>query len=710
MPKVAIEHLFTGETVPYTSYDPTKTMLGKLIVQNTGGSAEDKYAGPLPILMGRPMEQQIATAAAVGFPHVIDIGNGKQWCFLIGTSAANPLRVLLYELDKANRTFSYVGLITVAFSAGNATARGFRAVRYLHTTGTVAVSGTSVTGTSTQFQAERIGAGARIGFGSTDPNEITTWYTIVPGSAISSETALTLSESAGTISAGTAYVIEEIRLVISISNATATNGGLYLVKGLNRGLFTPASTAISLATTVDNIRAVYWLKDAATVTNTTAAGAALEGQASDTQHYAHVLNGNGTSSVIYKYNIMASLTSLSAGGSTAGLSLITGTATLTGNQSQANNGRIANVAHGPGAGVDCLYWVTTTRVYRAPLSGIAAGLTNWAVDAMVETPPGGASTYALTSVFSSIEYSSSIDRFIVMTTGAAGVRSYVTRYLTDGSQFDHIFLVDTKQFDQSSADSDGVVHPTINATLMSVWSEDGLCYLCRNGTAATLNQVYVVPLSAHWTYSTTGDNQRLITPALSMPGATKLYRLYVNNIEYLGSGTMGLPPEPYRVYYRTSGISDNTGGWTLLGEAKDLTGVTPAESIQFAFEFKVMGLTCVPGRIIGLTVLYEQGDEIPSHLEWNYTDSSLSDGTLGFKQVSSYGSVPELTISYYRSDNNNLLLTQTSTGTTNGVFEYWNGSAWVSGNGTDTVGLRRRFRPTSGLPTNVDIYAKLQLA
>ena len=710
MPKVAVEHLFTGDTVPYTSYDSTKTMLGKLIVQNTGATPEDKFAGPMPILMGRPMEQQVATAVPVAYPHVIDIGNNKQWCFVIGSSATNPLRVLMYELDKVDRTLSYIGFVTLAFPTGNVTARGFRVQRYLHTTGTVSVSGTAVTGSDTQFQSERIGAGARIGFGSTNPNNITTWYTIVPGTAISSNTALTLSENAGTIGADTPYVIEEIRIVTSNTNATATNGGLFLAKGLHPGLFTSAGTAISLATTVDNIRAVYWLKDAATVTNTAAAGCAIESPVSNTEQYVYVLNGAATASIVYKYNIRASLTSLSAGASTAALTLKTGTATLVGNQSQANNGRVANTSHGPGAGSDCLYWVTASRVYRAILSSITAGSTTWVADDMIEVPPGGSVTYALTNAFSSIEYAGSIDRFILMSTGAAGVRSYVTRYLTDSSQFDHIFLVDTKQLDQSTADAGGVIHPTINASVLSVWSEDGLCYICRNATASTLNQIYVLPLSAHWFYANTGDNQRLITPAISTPGATKLYRLYVNNIEHLGSGTMGLPPEPYRVYYRTSGITDNTGAWTLLGESKDLTGVAPAESIQFAFEFKVMGLTCVPGRILGLTVLYEQGDEIPSHLEWNYTDSSLSDGTLGFKQVSSYGSVPELTISYYRSDNNNLLLTQTSTGTTNGVFEYWNGSAWVAGNGTDAVGLRRRFRPTSGLPTNVDIYAKLQLA
>jgi hypothetical protein len=64
-------------------------------------------------------------------------------------------------------------------------------------------------------------------------------------------------------------------------------------------------------------------------------------------------------------------------------------------------------------------------------------------------------------------------------------------------------------------------------------------------------------------------------------------------------------------------------------------------------------------------------------------------------------------IDYYRSDTNADVLTQSSSSTTNGVFEYWNGSAWTAGLGTNTIGLRRRFRPTAGLPNGVAVYPKL---
>lgn len=88
---------------------------------------------------------------------------------------------------------------------------------------------------------------------------------------------------------------------------------------------------------------------------------------------------------------------------------------------------------------------------------------------MIEVPPGSTSTYPATGALNSVEIANDIDRLVVMSTGAAGVRSYVTEYNTISTPFNHIFLADDKQYDQSLADTDSVVHPTINASIMSVW-------------------------------------------------------------------------------------------------------------------------------------------------------------------------------------------------------------------------------------------------
>jgi hypothetical protein len=115
----AVEHLFTGATTPYTSYDSTKTVLGDLIKQYTGAGAEDKYAGP--IRTGR--DSGLTTTYALARPNE--------------TSTAVP------------GVFPHV--VRWAAKSG------------YYSTGTVAVSATAVTGTSTDFLASGTPVGARIG-------------------------------------------------------------------------------------------------------------------------------------------------------------------------------------------------------------------------------------------------------------------------------------------------------------------------------------------------------------------------------------------------------------------------------------------------------------------------------------------------------------------------------------------------------------------
>jgi hypothetical protein len=76
---------------------------------------------------------------------------------------------------------------------------------------------------------------------------------------------------------------------------------------------------------------------------------------------------------------------------------------------------------------------------------------------MVEVPTGGVATYGASSVLTSVEVADQIDRLIITTTGAATApasnRAHITQYNTVSNPFDHPFLVDSRQLDQSIADS-----------------------------------------------------------------------------------------------------------------------------------------------------------------------------------------------------------------------------------------------------------------
>lgn len=700
----AINFKFTGLTTPISSYDQNKTNLGTLIKQYTGALSTDKFAGPSKIGITRPMEQSVAIPGI--YPQAIRFSDTIDWVFLADNStAATTRRIILYEYNKSDSTFNWKGFLTLTYPAvTNHTIRGFRVSRELYTAGTISASGTSVTGTSTLWQSSRLSVGSRIGFGSTDPSLISTWYEI---SSIGSNTSITLATSAGTISSGTSYVIEDIIIVTSTTNATATNGGLFIAKGIRPELFTPAGTTIPAATTVDNIRAVYWLADAAVVTNTVAAGSALGNRNSWTDQSVYVLNVTGAA--VYVYNFRAALT-LTAGKDTTTNVIKTGNQAVTGTLSQTNNGRVSTLSHGPGSGIESLYYVTTTRVYRSSISAITNGSVSWQSDTMVEIPPGGTATYLATGALTSCEISSGIDRLVITTSGAAGVRSYITQYNTSSNPFDHIFLVDDKQQDQSTSDSGSVAHPAILASPFSVWSENGILYLARVGTTAAINQLYTLPIGAHQTYSIT-NQELLVTPKFDISDSSKLYNVYINRVSKLGTDTFSLPTEPFKVYYRTSGISDNSGSWTLLNDDGDLSGISGSE-IQFALSFKVIGTTCVPARIMGLSLVYED-NSTDGHYQPSVNKSSITTNTFAYRQSILWSSnIPNMRIRMYNAVTGSLILDDTILSSSYGVWEYSSndGSSWNTWDiAQDVVGNYIRYTATS-LPNSTKIKVLLTQA
>jgi len=699
------EHIFNGATT--TTYDPTKTFIGSgnFIKQYTGITSVDNYVAPFNINVSRPMEA--TTAIPCAYPWVYSWSNTIDWVFLADTTTnITTKRIVLVEYNKITNEFNWKGFITQTGPGGNETIRGFRAYVYKHTSGTVEVSGTSVTGTTTTWTNERIAVGARIGFGSTNPEQITNWYEI---STISSNTSITLSGPAGIISSGTPYVIEEIRIYLSLFNATATNGGLFIIKGLNYSIFTPAGTTISLATTVDNIRAVYWLKDAATVTMTAAWGLAYEQPNTGfTEHFCYVMNGTVSANGYncYKYNLRAALT-VASGISTDAYLYKTGNinSALTGTVIVTNNGRVMFLNHGSGNGVSCLYFVTTTRIYRCPLGDIIDGSTSYIADAMVDVPPGGTSTY-VAATFTGVEHMSTIDK--IVTTGAATGRAQIGDYNTNSDPFDTIFLADDKQYDSSLVDSGAPVHPTFNATAMSVYSEGGRLYLCRNGTTSALNQLYCLPAAAHrqWADET---GEYVITPKLSTAGAIKYYRVYVNSLRQIGNSTFGVPAEDYDLLYRTTGIDDNSGNWIQFpDDTKNLIGVSGSDEIQFKIRFKVLGTWCIPARLYCIAIVYEDS-QTDSHYTPSVNKSNVTNRIIAYRQSIVWGgNIPDLHIRLYNAATGALVLDDLVSTSLSGVWQYsTDGNNWnVWSSSADAVGNYIRYTATT-LPAGIIIRALL---
>jgi hypothetical protein len=703
--KIAVEQLCN---TPLTgSYTSNKWYGGSLIQQRTGSNSFDNFIGPLSVGLARPMEE--STPIAMFYPHVQTFSSTIDWVFLTENTAVAVAtrRIFLYEYNKITSEYNWKGFITITLPTATAhTTRAFRMLRYLHTTGTVGVSGTAVTGTSTQFSTERIGVGSRIGFGSTDPTQITTWYEIT---AIGSDTGITINTSAGTISTGTAYVIDELRPLLVTTNATTANGGVFIGKGIDYNDFTLGGTTIAAsAAGVDNLKLIYKLSDASTTTLIASCGLGLDEEVSKTSHNIYLLEGT-TNVRIVRMNLRSADTITAGQMVLSGANItLTGTQGVTGTISQTNNGRIATTNHGVGLGIKSLYFVTASRIYRAAISGVTTGNTNWQSDVRIEIPPGSVNTTTLAgAAMSSIEYIGTIDRFII--TNTTSVKHYITRYpTTSGDSFD--FNIGTNINLNNQSTSDNTVRLPVNniAIAFAVWSENGITHIVRTSSTATSNQMYAVPLAADANFANT-TGQVLISPEILTPNNNKFVRVYVNNVKNEGSGFSEVATEQFVLYYRTTGISDNSGGWTLVNDSGDLN-ITGTTSIQFKIEFiMITGITHIPAKILGLCVVYDDLST-DSHYEPCADLSSTTSKRFAWKFSTAFGTtVPPLQVRLYNAITNGLLDDDNSV-TQAGTWEKSidSGANWIAYNTTDKANDTTfiRYTPAS-LADNIQVRALL---
>lgn len=697
------------------SYDSTKLGLGKLMVQRTGDGNEDKFAGPLPIsALWRHGE---LTAKSLSYPWAMQWSDSPtskiDWVFLADTdSAAATRRIYCATFNRLTGEWQPRGFVTLTYPTTTAhTIRGFRMVYEKYTTGTVAVSGTAVTGLGTTWSASGLAVGSRIGFGSTDPSAISTWYEI---SAIGSDTSITLTGSAGTISSGTPYVIEDLRCVTATTNATAANGGLYLTKGLSFDIFTVGGTTVPAATTADNIRAVYWLKSAATEVNTTANGAPIEDKVDWQTQYVWV--GNGTTTQQYfKHNIRAALT-LTSGAATNQFVLNTAvSATLTGTATQGNNGRVAITASGPGAGQACIYFTTTTRVYRTkPLSTVAASDSTFLTsgDVMVPVNPGGNAAVFSTAPanFGAFDYAASLDLFAFPNAATAtNARVFLSKYKTDNSPFDRMALTGA----HGTFIATGVAWTAVGAFephgSNEVWVEGGLMYV--NGASTTTGYCCAVPIAADWEYAS-AQNGRVILPVMSLADCDKVIRADVSEAQAIGNMTghnIGPATNPCRLLYRTTGIADNSGSWTLIDQSGDLN-IAGVSQIQFAVEYRTIGISANASRTFAVTVTYDDTNT-NSRYQFSANKSDATNKRFAWRHATAFGSsVPALRVRLFDAVTGSSLVDD-NTSSPSGTFERstdgTNWSAWTNADkGNETTYVR--YTPAS-IADNVQVRAVLTL-
>jgi len=313
---------------------------------------------------------------------------------------------------------------------------------------------------------------------------------------------------------------------------------------------------------------------------------------------------------------------------------------------------------------------------------------------------------------STIEYMDSIDAFVVGTTHASSNFSYITKYVASGTQFEYMFGRDFKYLEQSLKDNG---HPSIfsNQITAMAFSDAGAnrLFAVKQWTTAATNHIYVLPFGADWNYAwaTTG---RLITPAISIANATKFYEAFVNNIRYIGDMRLGKPTEPFRVLIRTTNITtDATTGWSIIDETNDISGFS-GSLVQFAIEFRTIGESCLPSRFLAVNISYEDDQMLTNYALSEEKSSSASKVIAFYFKTAFWGTVPNLRVNLYNVNTGGVILTDTTTSPTQGVWEKTtDGTTWTAYNTTDRVNDTTyiRYTPTS-IADNIRVEPRIVLA
>jgi hypothetical protein len=722
MTKAVVEHLFKGPTQTYADvYDSKFTILGQYMQQKNGA------VHPLHPTALRFLEAGIVDPNFDGWhPWAIDVGNDTHWVFFTENKTTdNTNKVLLTIHNTATNEWQVQGWLNCTWpsAASTQTCRGFAVYRYLHTSGRIMyndAASTTVYGNTTTWSDSRIAAGARIGFGSKDPAQIKHWYEI---SAITDNTTLTLTAATlNGIPPHSEYVIEELR-IYNTRGSGATVAGLFVAKGINFFDFkSDGSVTIASATTTDNLKRCYWLADASTVQNTFGAGLCLSDTWTDTEQYCYIPDAATNSMRIYKHNVRAAISALSSGkqGSPFASYICRTNTTAAGSNlvTDRNVWTIATTNHGPAAGEEAIYGAHASGSYASciPTKNIVDGATNVITGFFRENLPTGTGGLSTGSAVYGLDYDATLDRF-VLSASSSGIYSF--KFVTDGRPYEKRMLVDHKHVDKRAT---GVYAPPTPSTRISgeqvtLHTLNGMLYTNKYFTSATtatvLNSIaHVVPIGIDWDSPISSKYQnKLVSPEILTPRCRKFNFVSILHSTKAGSNALGFPTAPYKVYYRTAGISDDTGGWNLLSADGNLNGVGAASSIQFMFMFKTIDVFAIPAKIYGVQCSYEEeGTDI--HFQPSVNFSNKNTKTFAWKFATAFdGSVtPTLTVKIYESVTGVLLLKDTTTASLFGTFQKSinGGQSWISYNVNNKTNEKTYIRyVTTALADNLKVKVVL---
>lgn len=707
------------------NYSSASICTGSLIRRYTDSNGQI-YLSPIRPTINR-LYDNLGYVLETRYMSAISWNNDVDYIFMIQPGASSALsRIILTKYSKAQNTFSPLGSIQINPQVGATANRTFNAIKgylYRYSSGSVQVNANTVTGSSTFWATNRIFQGSRVGFGTNDPTQVSTWYEIID---LPSETNFTISGTAS-FSASTPYVIEELKLFVPYSHTTATFNGLYTVHGIHEDVFSLAGTTINPTTSSLQDRYRGFIRSTDRLSASVIVGGyevELEPPVSPTEQYAYLMSSNATTFQFFKHNILRPISASAFSGSflfSASVedNFVAKTETFTAATNTTFNLINKKIDSGSGSGSFALYTIGTGngttvpgRVYRILTSNIISGSTAFVEDNMVEVPPGSSETMNLTG-FTYADYCETSSRFYIQgTTTQPYNKMLITPYNTSLDKFERHALNGVGALSKLTSDPNMPNIFYINNTRPNFTIRNGMMYVTAGSGSNGTYILYNFPVGADYK-NTPNSKQWVVFPSIDTTGAQYYYNVSVLAPRYIGGNdSLGFPPERLKIYYRTTGIGNDTGAWSEVRESGDLSYITVANAIQFAVAFDVFGNVGLPNWLYGLNFTYEDGSQ-DSHYQPSVGFSNIASSSFAWRQSQAWGSnIPNLRLRLYNDSTNFLLLEDTTSTQTQGTFQYSqdSGSTWNAWDASkDQIGNYIRYNANS-LPANTVIRALLTIA
>jgi hypothetical protein len=702
-----ISNLTIGST---NSYNTASLLLGNLIRKTD--EVPQSYIRPMKITPNRVFDYY-----GVDFRYLktITYSDDVDYVFSIYNAVATQttLTVKLAKFDKKTESWTNCGRIFIPVVTGSVATRNATSVDaklYRYSAGTVEVNGSGVTGSGTNWADNRIFQGSRIGFGTADATQITTWYEIAD---VPTNSNLTLSANAIPYTASTPYVIEELKLATTFTYGTNLGlSGTALIQGVHENVFsftgttiTPAGGTLGTAPYDDRTRSYVRLVETQTTNNFRSPGPVLFNQSinltSSIDDYLYVFNQpSGNIIQIGRFNLGVPLTNIQTGSSFDQYELMTG---LGGALATAPSriGFFAKASHGPGSGSNDIYLVSTGRLNRTELTEIYTGSGAVATDNWFEIAPGGPSNL---STFGSANmcYIPKLDRFFLTSANS----SAIFKYNIYGEEMERRVLLN------STVTNTIVSRPypqfvyTNHATTPIVSCDNDMLYVAI-GASATTNIWMNIPIGADYEYAPQ-TKQWAVFPKLMTPGNKLFKQALVKFSNTITTSKLGFPPERVYVFCRTTGIDDDSGEWTRLDNAGSMNAIPAAEQVQLAVAWDVLGSFALYPPVYGVTLVYENENQMPQYIP-SLSLTNVTNRIFAWRQAQLFTTptIPTLNIKLYNSETGNLILEDTTASQSQGVFEYSNddGVTWNPWDATQNVVDNYIKYTANSLPANTLINA-----